>query len=117
MTVEEALQLDSLRAARVVAGCGGLSREVLWAHVIDMPDPAPWVRPGQLLLTTGFAWPPTEAAQRKQIRTLTDRGLAAMALAVPRYLDHFTDAARDEADQRGLPLLEIPFDVPFAQIT
>ena len=117
MNVREALQIASMRSARVVAGESGLDRDVRWAHVIDMPEPAPWVRPGQLLLTTGFAWPPNEAAQRSQIRTLTDRGLAAMALAVPRYLEHFTDAARDEADRRGLPLLEIPFDVPFAQIT
>jgi purine catabolism regulator len=117
MNVREALQVASMRSARLVAGATGLDRDVRWAHVIDMPEPAPWVRPGQLLLTTGFAWPPSDAAQRKQIRMLTERGLAAMALAVPRYLEHFTDAARDEADKRGLPLLEIPFDVPFAQIT
>ena len=117
MNVREVLQIESMSSARVVAGESGLDRDVRWAHVIDMPEPAPWVRPGQLLLTTGFAWPPSEADQRKQIRMLTDRGLAAMALAVPRYLEHFTDAARDEADRRGLPLLEIPFDVPFAQIT
>ena len=117
MNVREALGIESLRSAELVAGGQGLDREVRWAHVIDMPDPAPWVRPGQLLLTTGFAWPQSDGAQREQIRQLTDAGLAAMALAVPRYLEHFTRAARDEADRRGLPLLEIPFEVPFAQIT
>jgi len=117
MTVEEALKLDSLRDARVVAGRGGLSREVLWAHVIDMPDPAPWVRPGQLLLTTGFAWPSNAAHVRQLIRLLNERGLAAMGLAVPGYLQKFTDAALDEADTLDLPLLEIPFAIPFAQIT
>src|SRR6202011_5603652 len=117
MTVEEALKLDSLRGARVVAGRGGLSREVLWAHVIDMPDPAPWVRPGQLLLTTGFAWPSNAAHVRQLIRLLNERGLAAMGLAVPGYLQKFTDAALDEADTLDLPLLEIPFAIPFAQIT
>ena len=60
MNVREALAVESLRTAEVVAGSGGLEREVRWAHVIDMPDPAPWVRPGQLLLTTGFAWPTGE---------------------------------------------------------
>ncbi len=117
MNVREALGVESLHAAKVVAGASGLEREVRWAHVIDMPDPAPWVRPGQLLLTTGFAWPQGEREQREQIGALTERGLAAMALAVPRYVDHFTAAAIAEADLRGLPLLEIPFEVPFAQIT
>src|ERR1700680_243275 len=117
MNVREALAVESLRTAEVVAGSGGLEREVRWAHVIDMPDPPPSVRPGQLLLTTGFAWPTGEREQRQQIELLTDRGLAAMALAVPRYVEHFTTAAKDEADRRGRTLLEIPFEIPFAQIT
>lgn len=117
MNVREALGIASLRSAALVAGGQGLEREVRWAHVIDMPDPVPWVRPGQMLLTTGFAWPQTEVGQRTQIGQLTEAGLAAMALAVPRYLEHFTQAAREEADRRGLPLLEIPFEIPFAQIT
>ena len=117
MTVREALAFESLRGARVVAGEHGLGREVRWAHVIDMPDPAPWVRPGQFLLTTGFAWPSQADQQRANIRDLSSSGLAALGLAVPRYVQEFGTAARDEADKRALPLIEIPFDVPFAQIT
>lgn len=117
MTVREALKLESLRAAKVVAGAAGLDRAVLWAHVIDMPDPEPWVRPGHLLLTTGFSWPAGDGEVRSLIAALSKRGLAAMALAVPRYLQRFPDAARAEADAHDLPLLEIPFEIPFAQIT
>lgn len=117
MTVAEALQLESLKSALVVAGETGLQREVLWAHVIDMPDPAPWVRSGQLLLTTGFSWPREEREVRSLIRLLTERGLAAMCLAVPGYMQHFPSAAISEANKLGLPLLEIPFEIPFAQIT
>lgn len=117
MTVREALGLESLRSARVVAGEQGLDRDVRWTHVVDLPDLAPWVRPGQLLLTTGLSWPKTDAEQRAQIRQLDDKHLAAMALAVPRYLERFPVVARDEADRRGLPLIEIPFEIQFAQIT
>ena len=117
MKVRDALALGSLKAAVVVAGERGLDREVQWAHVIDMPDPAPWVRPGQLLLTTGFAWPAQEREVRDLVRLLDERGLAGVVLAVPGYLKNFPDAAKAAADRAGLPLVEIPFDVPFAQIT
>lgn len=117
MTVRDALKLESLKAATVVAGHAGLDRELQWAHVIDMPDPAPWVRPGQFLLTTGFAWPTQEREVRMLVRLLGERGLAAVGLAVPGYLNKFSAAAREEADRLNLPLVEIPFDVPFAQIT
>src|SRR4029077_1343707 len=102
MTVREALRLESLSTARVVAGEDGLDRHVRWTHVVDLPDLAPWVRAGQLLLTTGLSWPKSEAAQRSQIRQLDEKKLAAVALAVPRYLEQFPDAARDEADERRL---------------
>jgi purine catabolism regulator len=117
VTVREALAIESLRTARVVAGQSGLDREVLWTHVVDLPDPVPWVSAGQMLLTTGLSWPKPEAEQRSQIRRLVDKRLAAITLAVPRYLDRFPRAARDEADRQGLPLIEIPFEIPFAQIT
>ncbi len=117
MTVREALGLTSLRTARVVAGESGLDRNVRWTHVVDMPDPAPWVSAGQLLLTTGLSWPKPDGEQRSQIRQLVDKELAAIALAVPRYLERFPSVARDEADRCGLPLIEIPFEIQFAQIT
>jgi purine catabolism regulator len=117
MTVRQALALKSLAGARVVAGQAGLERDVQWAHVVDMPDPAPWVRQGQLLLTTGFAWPTHEREVVSLVRLLAGKGLAAVALAVPGYLKEFPAAARAQADRLGLPLIEIPFEVPFAQIT
>ncbi len=117
MTVREALALDSLSAARVVAGESGLDRVVRWTHVVDLPDLAPWVRPGQLLLTTGLSWPKLDSGQRAQIKQLVEKEIAALVLAVPRYLERFPDAARHEADALGLPLIEIPFDIQFAQIT
>src|SRR5579872_1954082 len=82
-----------------------------------MPDPAPWVSAGQLLLTTGYAWPADDASLRSLVRLLSERGLGAVGLAVPGYLKSFPAAARDEADMLGLPLIEIPFAIPFAQVT
>jgi purine catabolism regulator len=117
MKLLEVLTLPVLEHSRVVAGQAGLEREVQWVHIVDLPDPLPWVQPGQLLLTTGYAWPREEAAQRTLIRALAERNLAGVALAVPHFFDHFSQAAHDEADQVALPLLEIPWDIPFAHIT
>lgn len=117
MRVRDLLRLDSLREATLVAGEAGADNDVRWAHVVDMPDPAPWVDQGQLLLTTGYAWPADPDAERRQLEALADRRLAGIGLAVPGYLPRFTDAARGHASRLGLPLLEIPWGVPFARIT
>jgi purine catabolism regulator len=116
MELTEALQFEALRKAHLVAGAGGLHRDVRWVHVVDLPDPAAWVRPGMLLLTTGYAWPRAEAPLRELTRALAARQIAAVGLAVPQFFEHFPAAMRDEAERANLPLLEIPWEVPFAQI-
>jgi predicted amidohydrolase YtcJ len=55
LPLAELLGLPSLSRARLLAGDPW--RRVGWVHVVDVPEPAPWVRPGQLVLTTGYAWP------------------------------------------------------------
>ncbi len=117
MKLAEVLALPAFARATVVAGSANADREITWSHVVDMPDPRPWVRPGFLLMTTGFSWPKDEAAQRRQIADLAAREIAGVVLAVPKYVSAFSAAERDQADRSGLPLIEIPFEVPFAQIT
>lgn len=116
-TVRDVLALAALRDARVVAGEAGLDRPVLWSHVVDMPDPAPWVPEGYFLLTTGYGWPKTSHAQTKLIAALAAGGIAGVGLAVPRYIGAFSPEERDAADRVFLPLVEIPFEVPFARVT
>jgi purine catabolism regulator len=118
MRLHDVLALSVLHPAQVVAGGQqGLSRDVRWAHIVDIPEPVPWVQSGQLVLTTGYAWPHDDDGQRELVRGLALRCPAGIALAVPHFFERFSDAARAEADAAGLALIEIPWDIPFAQIT
>src|SRR5215469_10895442 len=102
-TVRDVLRMSVLEGARLVAGEAGLDRPVLWSHVVDMPDPAPWVPAGYFLLTTGYSWPRTETEQRSLIEALAVGGVAAVGLAVPRYVAEFSRAEREAADRAFLP--------------
>jgi len=117
MRLAQALTIQPFSRAETVAGRAGLGRELRWVDVVDIPDPLPWVSAGQLLLTTGISWPQGEAEQRDLVRALAAHRLAGVALAVPNYLPHFPASARAEADRVGLPLFEVPWDVPFTMIT
>ncbi|HVD02322.1 MAG TPA: PucR family transcriptional regulator ligand-binding domain-containing protein [Candidatus Dormibacteraeota bacterium] len=72
---------------------------------------------GQVLFTTGYAWPSDAAQLRALIRSLAQRGLLAIGLAVPKYLEHFPPVAVEEARRTGLVLFELPWEIPFAEIT
>ncbi|MEK0317308.1 PucR family transcriptional regulator [Cohnella sp. 56] len=117
MRLEQAMLLNTLSAARVVAGAAGLDRTVRWVHVVDLPDPLPWVREGELVLTTGYAWPRKAEAQRELVAALAGIGLAGIGFGVPGSIKRIPDATREAAEAQGLPLLEIPWEVPFSSVT
>lgn len=116
MRLQEILALPALKGARILVepegGC-----DIRWAHAVDIPEPFPWIQPGQLLLTTGYAWPREEKAQRKFVAQIALRKPAAIGMAVPHFFERFPEAARKEAQKLGLPVLELPWEIPFAQIT
>jgi PucR family transcriptional regulator, purine catabolism regulatory protein len=117
LALRDIMRLPALAGARVVAGEAGLDRSVLWSHVVDMPDPSPWVPAGYFLLTTGYSWPREAAEQCALIEALAAGGIAGVGLAVPRYVTSFSAGERETADRVFLPLVEIPFEIPFARIT
>ncbi|GAA4343577.1 PucR family transcriptional regulator [Pigmentiphaga soli] len=117
MDIASILQDTVLKEATLVAGRAAVSNEVRWVHIVDLPDIVDWVDAGQLLLTTGYHWPAAPARQSRLVEQLHAKGLAGVVLAVPNALPHFPAASRKAADRVGLPLLELPWEVPFSQIT
>jgi purine catabolism regulator len=115
-TVDELLRASHLDL-RLVAGAAGLSNPIRWAHVSELDDPTPWLRGGEILLTTGMGLGTTPARQRAYLARLVDAGLAGLGVGtgfsfarVPRPLALAADAAR-------FPLFEVPYEVPFIAIT
>ncbi len=117
MRVADLLELPVLHGSRVVAGERGLDARIRWVHVVDLPDPLPWIDRGMLMLSTGIAWPRRDDELAELVRRLAEHGVAALGLAVPHYFSRFPDAMRAAADDVGLPLLEIPWEIPFVRIT
>ncbi|KAF1051543.1 MAG: Purine catabolism regulatory protein [Stenotrophomonas maltophilia] len=117
MKLATALQQTILQQATVVAGRDALERDIHWVQIVDHPEITNWLKPGDLLLTTGYNWPEDQAASRQLIRHLQQLGLVGVVLAVPHFREHFPPEALEEADRCGFALLELPWDIPFSQIT
>jgi purine catabolism regulator len=117
MKLVQACSDGPLASARVVAGKDHLAREISWVQVVDHPDIEGWVKEGHLLLSTGFHWPREPAAASALVERLAARGVCGVVLAVPHFLDEFPRSSRETAELVGLPLLEIPWEIPFSEIT
>jgi purine catabolism regulator len=116
LTVADALQMEEFAGARVVAGSAGLSRAVAWVHVSGVPDAPQWLNGGELVLTTAINMPADPDEQRSYIQAMADKGVAALAIAVGRYISQTPDHLRDQAERNGFPLIEIPYQARFVDI-
>ncbi len=119
-TVAQILELETVRRARprVVAGASGLGREVRWTHVAELPDIAHLLRGGELLLSTGVAFPDVEGELAALVESLADAGAAGLVVELGRrYEESLPRTLVDVADARGLPVVELRREVSFVQVT
>src|ERR1043166_2679302 len=100
------LELESL------AGEDSLDAPVRWVHISELLDPTPWLRGGEVLLTTGMQLD-TADAQREFIGRLADHGLAGLGLGVGFAHAKAPDELVAVARERGFPLFEVPYETPF----
>ncbi|MGP2441980.1 PucR family transcriptional regulator [Streptomyces sp. JW3] len=119
ITVRRALELPGLRAGlpEVVTGADRLGRTVRWAHAGEVPNIASLLKGGELLLTTGYGFGVRSPDQRAYVRTLAERGIAALVVELGPRLTRLPAAVVDTARAAGLPLVQLHREVPFVAVT
>jgi purine catabolism regulator len=100
----------------LAAGEEGASAPVRWVHSTELPDPTPWLSGGELILTTGIQLPDAKA-QREFVRRVAGHGLAGIGFGTGLAHANLPRALVTEAQRLGLPLFEVPFELPFIAIT
>lgn len=116
VSLAELLATSSLAKAKVIAGAQGLSRLVARLNVMEVPDIQSWVKPDELLLTTGYPLREHPQATANLIEDLDARGLAGIAIKLGRYLDQIPADMIAQAERLNFPILELPNDIGFDDI-
>jgi purine catabolism regulator len=116
LTIDEVLRASSLRGACVLAGARGLGRVVQRLNVMEVPDILPWVKPHELLLTTGYPLRHDPEAWADLVGELDARGVVGLGIKLGRYLDELPPSVLQRADALGFPVLRLPDGVGFDDI-
>jgi hypothetical protein len=117
LSVLDAISLPPLNVAEVLAGRASLAyHNVRWVQVMHWPSDD-FIRPGDLVLTTGVA--PTPEDSLEFLLSVARSDAAALIVSAPpgtriaELLPPVTEVAR----QRGFPVLALPWEIPFADVT
>lgn len=116
-TLQEVLRLPVFAGCTVCGGVAGLGRRVSGVNLTDTPDYARWLAQGELLITTGFAIADDPQAVDALLPTAAEKGLSGVGIKPGRYLPSpLPMALTEKADRLGLPLLQLPTDMRFAEL-
>jgi PucR family transcriptional regulator, purine catabolism regulatory protein len=116
VTVKDILGVPGM-PLRLLAGKEQTGGAVRWVHASELEDPTPWLKGGELILTTGMNVGTTRAAQRAYVQRLADAGVAGLGFGLGFNHDTTPKALITAAEAAKLPLFEVPYPVPFIAIT
>ncbi|MFN2589997.1 MAG: PucR family transcriptional regulator [Actinomycetota bacterium] len=116
LTVRDLLRTPGLDLD-LMAGGRGLTATIRWVHVSELEDPTPWLKGGEVLLTTGIGVGRSPAQQRRYVERLVDAGLAGLGFGLGFSHRRVPKALLDEADRAGFPVFSVPYAMPFIAIT
>jgi purine catabolism regulator len=102
---------------RLLAGQARATQQVRWVHASELEDPTPWLKGGEVILTTGMGVGATPAKQRAYVKRLADAGVVGLGFGLGFTHEKTPKALVTAAETAGVPLFEVPYPVPFIAIT
>jgi purine catabolism regulator len=115
MELTVASLIDEL-GLELASGHEAAQAHVRWVHSTELSDPTPWLRGGELLLTTGIQLDGPKS-QRELIERLADHRIAGLGFGTGFKHKRMPAALVTAARKRSFPLFEVPYELPFIAIT
>jgi PucR family transcriptional regulator, purine catabolism regulatory protein len=100
----------------LVCGRESAQAHVRWVHSSELADPTPWLKGGELLLTTGLQLSGPKA-QRELVERLAEHHIAGLGFGTGFAHKRLPAALVTAARARAFPLFEVPYELPFIAIT
>jgi len=100
----------------LVSGQESADTHVSWVHSTELEDPTPWLKGGELLLTTGMQLEGAKA-QREFVERLADHEIAGLGFGTGFAHKRLPAPLVNAARARDFPLFEVPYELPFIAIT
>jgi len=116
ISVKNILQLPALKSLEIVAGQSGIENKVGYVTVMEVPDIIRWLQGNDFLITSLYSVREDVKVQCSLIEELSKSSCSCVAIKTGQYVKDISEELKQTADECGLPLIKIPYDVPYIDI-
>jgi purine catabolism regulator len=116
MLLQELIALPFFANARVVAGSQGLARNVHSVNMMDAPDIIQYLKPHELLLTTGYVMKDHPNALNTLVANMANVGCAGLAIKTKRFLSEVPPEVLETANSYRFPIIELSLEHSLGEI-
>lgn len=106
-----------MQTTNLLAGKMGIDKKIKWVTIVEVLEDIERIQGGEFLITTGFNLLEDEHRMEVFHNLLRLRPLSGVAIYTSFYMENIPESFIDLADKHHLPLIEIPTDINFSEIT
>ncbi|CAM4356422.1 PucR family transcriptional regulator ligand-binding domain-containing protein [Paenibacillus alkaliterrae] len=117
MLLKELISLPIYANAKVVAGHGGMTNSVQSVNIMDAPDIIHYLKPQELLLTTGYAMKDQPGALLSLVTNMAGVGCAGLAIKTKRFLQKVPEDVIRRAEELQFPIIELSLEQSLGDIS
>lgn len=117
MLLKELISLPIYANAKVVAGHDGMTNSVQSVNIMDAPDIINYLKPHELLLTTGYAMKDHPEALLSLVTSMAKVGCAGLAIKTKRFLQEVPEDVLKCAERLQFPIIELSLEQSLGDIS
>lgn len=115
ITVKDILNTPEFYDFKVIAGKSALNKKVSSITIMDAPDPFPWAKGGEIVLSSGYVFKIHFDEFQNIIMKLHRAGIVALFIKVKRFFGQLPEEIIHLADEIGFPIIEVPNRIAFTE--
>ncbi|MER5441450.1 PucR family transcriptional regulator ligand-binding domain-containing protein [Streptomyces sp. NPDC002790] len=116
VSVADLLAEPTLRLRALTSHCHDADRRIGWVSTTELPDPLPFLRGDELVMTTGML-ERDDAEWAGLLERLAELPVAALCFGTGLVHQEVPPVVVEVAERAGLALVGSPVEVPFVQIS
>ena len=116
IAVRDILALEYIKNFKVIAGRGGLHREIQGITCFEAPDGYRWGRGKELALSSGYVIAKEPDCIRKGFEEGWIQMMSGMIIKRGRYLESIPEELLRLFDEHDVPLITMPYELPWMEL-